>query len=91
METDASTAQAGETIGSAKTTILVDLEDEDSANAEKGVEPGRDRYGTAIWYLPSARFPPFSYLSEQKVSEDYACGLIVNRNMDTVLQSDILS
>jgi hypothetical protein len=48
METDASTAQAGETIGSAKTTILVDLEDEDSANAEKGVEPGRDRYGTAI-------------------------------------------
>jgi hypothetical protein len=42
METDTSTGKAGETIGSAKTTILVDLEDEDSTNAEKGVD--RDRY-----------------------------------------------
>jgi hypothetical protein len=56
METDASTGQAGETIGSAKTTILVDLEDEDSTNAEKGVEPGRDRY-----CMPIVTFCQISY------------------------------
>jgi hypothetical protein len=44
METDASTGQTGEISGSAKTAILVDLEDEDSTNAEKVVETGRDRY-----------------------------------------------
>jgi hypothetical protein len=34
--------ETGETSGSAETTIL-GMEDEDSLNAERGVEPGRDR------------------------------------------------